>query len=545
MSRSAPAPGAQPDPRLQDEAGAPRDPGLDAADEWHRLHPLSPVLRGWLMILAFLGIMASNLVDDVVVGNGLTGADHLGDWVDGLPGWAAVLDGLALWLVLLVAVLLVLLVSAAAVALGSLFVWWFTRYQVTPTHVRLRQGALFRQERQARLDRVQAIDIQRPLMPRLVGLAELRFEVADAGDTSVVLRYLRHGTARELRTDLLAAIGGRPGPPPVEEADRELPAAPWAREVEQQEAAPDDELVLRVPHGRVLGSWALSPTSVSLVVVGLSALVVAVVAPGVLAVSFAGWLPALIGVGTAVVRRLEGSWGFTVHRTEKGLRLRYGLLNDTSQTVPTGRVQALGVRRPLLWRPFGWSEVRVNVAGYGGGPEGGEGSSRTVLVPVASDDHLRRVLAEIGPSSAERESAPGDRADLRAPAEGSTLADLVLEGLTGDLAGDPGTRFTISPPRAARVAWVVRRRRGVAVTPHEVVTVDGRLSRACDIVPHGKIQSLALRHGPVARRLDLADVHLHSIQGPVSPVVGNMDRATAERFLTEQALRSRAAHELV
>lgn len=523
---------------------APTDAGpIDAVHEWHRVHPVSPIIRGWIVVLAFLGILISNAVENIFGGRGGGDGPSLTEQVDGLPGWASLVEGAALWIVVAVAVVVVALLAAVVVALFSLFVWWFTRYQITTTHVRLRQGAIFRQERQTRLDRVQAIDIQRPLGPRIFGLAELRFEVADAGESSVVLRYLRHAEARRLRSELLGAIGDQPGPSPAGRRapsggpagapPADGPVVPWARDTAATASAspsasaasamgpPDDEvLVLQVPTSRALLARVLTGEFIMLVLVAVAALVALLVAPGVLAASFFGWVPALIGLVSYVVRKVEGSWGFRAHRTAKGLRLRYGLLNATSQTVPTGRVQAIRVRRPLLWRRAGWSEVSINVAGYGGV---GETSSRTMLIPVATDEHLRLMLAEAtGETDAEE------------------LTDTVLEGLTGDLVADPSTRFTVSPARAARISWVVRRRRGFAVTPHEVVTVDGRLSRHTSIVPHGRIQSIGLRRGPIARRLQLSDVALHSIPGPVSPIVQCMDRATAEAFVAEQTVRSRA-----
>lgn len=533
--------------------GAPAEAGsldagpIDAVDEWHRVHPVSPIIRGWIVVLAFLGVLVSNAVESIFGGRGEGDGPRLSDQVDGLPGWASLVEGAALWIVVAVAAVIAMLLAAAVVALFSLFLWWFTRYQITTTHVRLRQGAIFRQERQTRLDRVQAIDIQRPLGPRIFGLAELRFEVADAGESSVVLRYLRHAEARRLRTELLGAIGDQPEIPiarararadePTREQAPDEVVAPWARQaatatppsspVASTAGAPDDEVfVLRVPTRRALLARVLTGEFIALALVAVTALVMLVVAPGVLAASFFGWIPALIGLVTYVVRKIEGSWGFRAHRTAKGLRLRYGLLNATSQTVPTGRIQALRVRRPLLWRQAGWSEVSINVAGYGGGE--GQQSSRTVLIPVATDEHLRLMLAE----------ATGE-------SDAAELTETVLEGLSGDLTGDPLTRFTISPPRAARISWVVRRRRGFAVTPHEVVTVDGRLTRHTSIVPHGKIQSIGLRRGPLARWLKLSDVSLHSIPGPVSPTVACLDRTTAETFIAEQIVRSRAAHTLI
>ncbi len=54
-------------------------------------------------------------------------------------------------------------------------------------------------------------------------------------------------------------------------------------------------------------------------------------------------------------------FGFTVAEARDGLRLRFGLTSHRSQTVPPGRVQAVRIERPLLWRPWGWGR------GVGGG----------------------------------------------------------------------------------------------------------------------------------------------------------------------------------
>ena len=155
---------------------------------WHRVHPLTPVVKGWLAMVVIGGALVNMFVDDLV--RGYLGAEGSPPPRDLDPARMGVL----FWWALAGIVALVLAVFAAAVLVS----WWFTRYQVSPEHVRMRSGVLFRQERQARLDRVQAIDIHRPFLPRLLGLAELKFEVADAGQSAVSLSYLTHPQARVL-----------------------------------------------------------------------------------------------------------------------------------------------------------------------------------------------------------------------------------------------------------------------------------------------------------------------------------------------------------
>ena len=69
----------------------------DSAEDWHRLHPLSPLIRGWIVVLAVLGVLLSNVMDGFFRGDG----PGLNDSAEGLPGWASMLEGTVLWLVLL------------------------------------------------------------------------------------------------------------------------------------------------------------------------------------------------------------------------------------------------------------------------------------------------------------------------------------------------------------------------------------------------------------------------------------------------------------
>ncbi|MFD1214963.1 PH domain-containing protein, partial [Arthrobacter sp. GCM10027362] len=176
----------------------------DAAGTWHRVHPVSPLVRGWIALAAIAYFFGRDGFEALFRGETL--------WVaaDGRLGWTAAV----------LAVVLVLLVG------GYLLSWWVTRYQITSEHVRVDSGILFRQHRQARLDRVQAIDIVQPLLARIFALAELKFEVADAGESAVRLAYLPLADAQRLRAAILAhAAGVRLDPAKPEEAP-EAPEQP-------------------------------------------------------------------------------------------------------------------------------------------------------------------------------------------------------------------------------------------------------------------------------------------------------------------------------
>jgi putative membrane protein len=156
----------------------------------------------------------------------------------------------------------------------------------------------------------------------------------------------------------------------------------------------------------------------------------------------------------------------------------------------------------MSWRPFGWVQVRMNVAGYGR-----RGSTkRATLIPV-TDRHF-----------AER------------------LVGWVLGGV--DLDDIPLTR----PPRRAAVrAPMWWRAQGAGADDRVFVARHGLLSRTIDIVPHQRTQSLRIAAGPVQRALGLASLHLDSTPGPVKTRAANRDAGEARTMLDRQVERGRAA----
>ena len=179
---AGPGPGApvQPEP-------AQREPPTPAGCACTRHRPLSAAGWRWLRCCSFLDATPSNAL------------------LQGGPVFDERFAGRAPWLLLGGGALLLLTV------LGFVLSWYFTRYQVAEGYVRVNTGFLFKQQRQARLDRVQAIDVVQPLLARIFGLAELRFEVADAGESAVHLAYLRADEARQLRATILARASGASG----------------------------------------------------------------------------------------------------------------------------------------------------------------------------------------------------------------------------------------------------------------------------------------------------------------------------------------------
>lgn len=455
----------------------PRDVVGPAAGEpeWQRVHPVTPVVKGWKVLVALLVVATQQLGQNI---------QAAGEAVRAV-GWLVVLGA-----------------GALVVVVGfvySLIAWRMTRYAVDAEAVHLRKGILFRQHRTARLDRIQAIDVVQPLLARLFGLAELKIEVAGGSDSAVMLSFLREPEAQVVRNELLARAAG------VEFGTEETPEAP---------AAPEREVVA-VPPQRILLSIALSGAAVWTV-----AAVVFVAVGSVLtrSVGFVvAMLPLLLGTVGYVWQRFNAEFGFRAAQSPDGIRLRHGLTSARAQTVPPGRVQAVRLVQPLLWRRKDWWRVQINVAGYGMS----EQATESTLLPVGDRDEallaLWLVLPDLGV------------ADPRA------LLDEALVG-SGEAGG-----FTTSPRRARWLDPLSWRRNGFVTTDRALLVRRGRVVRSLAVVPHERTQSLGVEQGPVQRRLGLATVALHSTPGPVTPQVPHLDAAVAGRLLDEQAERARMA----
>ena len=370
-------------PGVAGTAGTRLEGTTDAG--WLRVHPASPFVRGWVALAAMLFFF---------------GRDTFERALQGGPVFDERFAGRAPWLLLGGGALLLLTV------LGFVLSWYFTRYQVAEGYVRVNTGFLFKQQRQARLDRVQAIDVVQPFLARIFGLAELRFEVADAGESAVHLAYLRADEARQLRATILARASGASG--------GTLSPAPEPGQPEAAAAEAPEQTVLTVPPSRLMGSLLLSEQSVAIVAGGIASVLLSAYTENRNFTVFL--IPAAIGLAAAYWSSFNKGYNFTAAISPDGLRLRYGLLDTQAQTVPPGRIQALKVSQPPLWRMLGWYRVQVNVAGYGMAGSAGQGSARTTLLPVGSLADVLNILSLVlpdpgtpDPAGFSRQESPDSR----------------------------------------------------------------------------------------------------------------------------------------
>jgi putative membrane protein len=417
-----------------------------------RTHPLTPLIESVRGLGVLLGLVI------VFGGQGLWA---LAQDIGGLLGLVA-----ALCVVLVVGLLI----------LGLFYLKW-TRtefYFDAAGDFHLDSGVLGRQERRVALSRLQSVDVVRPLLGRIAGLSQVTIELAGSGDSRVALAYLTDAEATRLRAEIIARAAG------VDPQAGEAPEAVLA-------TVPTRDLIVSL----LLRSETFLLLAISVVVVAAAVLTDG--ATGLVLLLFTGGVPLL-----GVFGQFSRFFSFTVAESPDGLRLRHGLASVQSQTVPPGRVQAVEVSQPLLWRRRDWVRVSLNVAGRAG--DGEQTQTEHVLLPVA-------------PS-----------------AVALSILERVLPGV--DLAGmafDPA-------PRAARWrAPLQHELLGVSADERIFAVRRGFLTRRTGVIPHARTQSVQVSQGPWQRRLGLASVEVHSTPGPVR-ILGLHRAARQAREIAEDQL---------
>jgi len=442
-------------------------------EHWQRVHPASPFVRGWLAIVGLLYIYWQN-TDELSLAERFAGDRLI---------WTVALAGAALLVVLVFYFLS----------------WYFTRYKLTSSHVYVNSGTIFRSQKQARIDKVQGIDIAQPLLARLLGLAELRFDVADSSESVLRLAFLSKADAHALRQLILQRAAGQGA---RDQAASEQPATAVDA---VGEAAP---LMARVPATRLLASLFLQLP----VVIGTLACVAIVILwlSGVQGI-IAAVLPILLSFGGWFYKQLNQGWNYTASASDTGMRISYGLADTRQHSIPAGRVQAISVTAPLLWRLLGWYKVEVNVLGTKS-----DDLDNLQVLPVGDFESVARIMGILLP-------------DLGIGNQREVLSTAVSTGYEHGFTGSPSRAKLLSPG-----AW---KHQGFLATGTTVISRYGWLARTASFVLHARVQGTEFRQGPWERKRQLAGVRLYCAGGNIIGYLHQVDAQVAAEFTLAQAAR--------
>lgn len=386
---------------------------------------------------------------------------------------------------------LVLGLIGLAIALVAGYVRWsHTTYWVSRNALHFRTGVLSPDDTSIPLGRIQAIDgIQGPIQ-RLFGVQALHVQTAGGGsEGEIVLRAVADDEAR-----LLRAVAGLPDPVELDLPEWRLRAGPL---LVAALTAPQVGVLLPLVGALAAGGDNLLSNDQGEQLLddlpndaGGIAVLAAVAAGAALLLSVLGSIVAFAG--------------FTLVRDEDRLRIRRGLLQRRTASLPLARVHAVDVVEGVLRRPFGLASVRIETAGY----RKEQTAAQTVLPLVRTRD-VPGLLAELVPALAldgglESLSRPPGRARRRYALPPALAAALLGVALTLEL---PGAWPTIPALAVAGAAEGLLRHRaaGWRDDGRHLVIRSRLLARRTLIARVDRLQEHGTSTSLVQRRARLAD----------------------------------------
>jgi putative membrane protein len=413
-------------------------------------------------------------------------------------------------------------VIIVAVLLISLFFRWLAwmrfRYHVGDHDIRVEKGILNRTARSIPYDRIQDVSIEQKLLPRLMGLGEVKFETGSGDGDDAKLSFVTVDDANHLRELVRSRKAGVTVATDAVDGAEETDAVPIFAMDGQRVfvfGLYSFSLVIFAVLGGVaqqfdfllpfdfwdfkhwIGLAEERGVSVDNINgVGLAAQ---------LLLAFGAFSSLIfIGLATGVVRTLLRDHGFRLDRTPKGFRRRRGLFTLTDVVMPAHRVQAAVIETGPFRKRRGWHSLKfVSLA------QDSKDESNYVAAPFAT-------LAEIWPIA---EAAMIGGPDTETPFRSGRASwwfpqvilvlPFVLAGIAALMlfAGAPFVQavgLLLLPLVLGILRWLEWRQYGDQIDARQIYVRNGWWRQRLTVAPQVKVQSAEIVQGPISRRLGLA-----------------------------------------
>lgn len=294
-------------------------------------------------------------------------------------------------------------------------------YRITPNEISIQSGVLKRKHRSIPIERIQNIQIEQSLLPRLLGTAKVKIETAGSSGTEGVLEYVSLDEAHTIRQAIRSFQR--------QQAGMEAAVEPKADEAESRADQAETQMLFTMSLPRVLlsGAFRFSLLYIALIFSilqfipeeeiilwlrlsrgELEGLInTAINSPwltGLITIFVAGFFAWLTGIAV----NLNKYYNFKLWLDGDKLRLRRGLLTLAEGTIPLQKVQALILRTNPLMHQFGWYTLEVQTIGLDVEEQG-----HRVVVPFAQKSEILDLAQRIRPFELPEKFAPVSMLTIR------------------------------------------------------------------------------------------------------------------------------------
>ena len=274
-------------------------------------------------------------------------------------------------------------------ALPLIFLRYYRfRYRITRTEIIIQSGIINRQHRSIPIERIQNIEIEQSVLPRIFGTAKVKIETAGSAKTEGVLEYVSVERAHQIRKIVRSYQEENIAPQQEASAlDSPVATAPASLNQAGYSSAPENELgapMFAMTLNRVLLTGMLR---FSLFYIAIAFSVIQQFNPDPDEIELwltKGWLhplaelyqnsPWLFTIAgvifavtlswiTGILVSLNRNYNFKIWLKDQKLHKHHGLLTLSQGTIPLKRIQALIFRANMLMRKLNWVALEVQTMG--------------------------------------------------------------------------------------------------------------------------------------------------------------------------------------
>ena len=279
---------------------------------------------------------------------------------------------------------LFMIVAYGILALPLIFLRYFRfRYRITREEIMIQSGILTRQQRNIPIERIQNIEIEQSLLPRLFGTAKVKIETAGSAKTEGVLEFVSIDRAHEIR-EIVRTY--------QQEQSPALPEGNSGEVTQQKQSVPSASLS-STPAGAPLFAMTL-PRVLLTGMLRFSLLYIAIafsllqqlnpdpdeielwltkgwLHPIAELAQSSPWLFTIVGIIGAVtlswiagiIVSLNQNYNFKIWLDDNKLHKHQGLITLSQGTIPLKRIQALIFRANFMMRKLNWTALEVQTMG--------------------------------------------------------------------------------------------------------------------------------------------------------------------------------------
>ncbi len=417
------------------------------------------------------------------------------------------------------------LIILAIICISLLYRWidWMRfRYYFDADDIRIESGVFDRNARSIPYDRIQDVSIEQKLLPRLLGLAEVKFETGGGKGDEAKLSFVTAADAERLREVVRAHKSGITSIGEALETSTEANAtvhppiyAMNTKRLVILGVYSFSLIIFAILFGVAqqfdfllpfdfwdIRSWFEIAKERGMPVEDFDK---SVQIFGVLAGLFA---LIILGTLSGIVKTVLRDYGFRLDRTDKGFRRRRGLLTLTDVVMPIHRVQAISIQTGPIRKRSGWYALKFISLANDADAEKQEKDH--VVAPLATLEEIWAVAREAG-VAAPAPDLKFTPSHLAAWLDGYlillVLAAICALGLAvfSSAGAKAALPFVITLPLAPFL-WFSWRNSRSAMDDDQLFVRQGWWRERMTIAAQAKVQSVEISQGPLAKLRGLASV---------------------------------------